>query len=129
MKKTFLLVDDDRDDQQLLAEAFQATHQEVELLAFSSAREALHYLGLRDNALPHLLILDYNMPDHNGAELLDMIAAQPALSGIPVVVWSTSDSGKYREICERKGARAYFRKPELFQELVALTLEIFPYAR
>lgn len=129
MKKTFLLVDDDRDDQQLLAEAFQATHQEVEIRAVSSAREALQYLELHHNTLPHLLIVDYNMPDHNGAELLDMIAAQPDLSRIPVVVWSTSDSGRYREICERKGARAYFRKPERFQDLVALTVEIFPHAR
>lgn len=129
MKKTFLLIDDDLDDQQLLAEAFQATHGEVELRAVSSAREALLYLGSSQEALPQLLIVDYNMPDHNGAELLDMIAAQPRLSRIPVVVWSTSDSARYREICEQKGAHAYFRKPELFQDLVALTVEMFQYAQ
>lgn len=115
------MADDDADDQQLLSEAVQLTDPSFSLHSVSSAREAMAYLDNLISSPPSLIILDYNMPDNNGAEVLDMLRSHAAFAGIPVLVWSTSDSSVYKRICEEKGARAYFQKPTSFRELLEIT--------
>ncbi len=120
MKKIFLLADDDLDDQQLLTEAMHMADPEVVLATSSSVKEAIHFLQQLRDELPRLLIVDYNMPDQNGEDLLDAVKKDPRWCGIPIVVWSTSDSSHYQAVCLRKGAKKYYRKPERFSELVEL---------
>lgn len=126
--RVILLADDDADDQQLLTEAVQLTDPGFSLFTVSSAREAMAYLDSHRSAPPSLIILDYNMPDNNGAEVLDMLRSLDALSEIPVLVWSTSDSSVYKRICEEKGARAYFQKPTSFRELLEITRHMIGFA-
>lgn len=129
VKTTFLLADDDADDQQLLAEALQRTNPHIILRAVSSVREALAYLKDHSSELPQLLIVDYNMPDYTGAEFLDILAAHPAYRNIPVVIWSTSDAEMFKSVCEQKGALQYFKKPEQFSDLLILSEALMQFAR
>ena len=124
MKKLFLLADDDLDDQQLLTEALHLADPEVVLATSSSVKEAIHFLQQQKDQLPRLLIVDFNMPDQNGADLLDAVRDNPRWNAIPVVVWSTSDSSHYQAICLHKGAKKYYRKPERFSELVELARKL-----
>jgi CheY-like chemotaxis protein len=129
VKTIFLLADDDADDQQLLAEALQRTNPQITLRAVSSVREALVYLKNNPNELPQLLIVDYNMPDHTGAEFLDILRQYPEYDAIPVVIWSTSDSEMFKSVCEQKGALQYFKKPEQFTDLLVLSRALLQFAR
>ena len=129
VKTIFLLADDDADDQQLLAEALQRTNPQIILRAVSSVRDALLYLKNHPQELPQLLIVDYNMPDHTGAEFLDILKEYPQYQTIPVVIWSTSDSEMFKSVCEQKGALQYFKKPEQFSDLLALSQSLIQYAR
>jgi CheY-like chemotaxis protein len=129
VKTIFLLADDDADDQQLLAEALQRTNPQIILRAVSSVRDALLYLKNHPQELPQLLIVDYNMPDHTGAEFLDILRDYPEYQTIPVVIWSTSDSEMFKSVCEQKGALQYFKKPEQFSDLLVLSQSLIQYAR
>ena len=129
VKTIFLLADDDADDQQLLTEALQRTNPQIILRAVSSVRDALLYLKNHPQELPQLLIVDYNMPDHTGAEFLDILREYPEYQTIPVVIWSTSDSEMFKSVCEQKGALQYFKKPEQFSDLLALSQSLIQYAR
>jgi CheY-like chemotaxis protein len=128
VKKIVLLADDDYDDQQLFAEALQMTDSEFLLHSVSSARDVLAYLNSQEVRQPSLVILDYNMPDQNAAEILALVRSNSLFSTIPVLVWSTSDASIYKKLCMEKGANAYFQKPNSFGELVDTTRQMLTYA-
>jgi signal transduction histidine kinase/AmiR/NasT family two-component response regulator len=67
--------------------------------------------------LPDLILLDLHLPDLNGDEVLSELKAEPATSGIPVVVLSADASrGVIRRLIA-KGALAYLTKPLELSEL------------
>ena len=64
-----------------------------------------------DDRLPCLLVLDYNMPELNGAEILLELKKDRRYDSIPKVIWSTSGSDTYKSICLALGAKDYIMKP------------------
>jgi DNA-binding response OmpR family regulator len=82
-------------------------------------KQVVEYLdGLSDDQLPCLIILDYNMPALNGAEILRGIRANSRYSAIPKIIWSTSPSDLYRKKCLEAGADDYVIKPSSVNELL-----------
>lgn len=124
-----LLAEDDIDDQELLADTFSEIDPAIQLLIFSSGRTILKHLEhLGDAALPALIILDYNIPEMNGAEILKQLEA-PRYKGIVKLVWSTSDSPLYRDTCLALGASAYFVKPSSMSGIQQLARNMLQMAR
>lgn len=124
--KIVLLADDDADDQDLFREAFSQATPSVEVLAVSFGRDVLAYLRTcADTRLPSLMVLDYNMPDMNGAQVLELLSENERSRLIPAVVWSTSNAFLYKEVCKKNGAKDYFQKPHQFDEMIALCRKIF----
>jgi len=127
--KLILLADDDHDDQALLKEAFHDAVPQVKVDAVSFGKDVLAYLQkCSDNDLPCLILLDYNMPDMNGAEVLERLCQYTRFKNIPIVVWSTSNAYLYKEVCKRNGAKEYFQKPHKYDELVMLCKQLFELA-
>ncbi|HLN23014.1 MAG TPA: response regulator [Patescibacteria group bacterium] len=60
---------------------------------------------------PDLVLLDLNMPQMNGREVLAALKADPALSTIPVVVLTTSDVERDVVASYQLGAVGYVTKP------------------
>ncbi len=60
---------------------------------------------------PDLIVLDLNLPRKDGRELLADLQADPELSGIPVVVLSTSNAESDLAYCSAHGVRCYHSKP------------------
>lgn len=116
--KFILYADDDADDQELLKEAFLQLETSAKIYTVSSGKETLDFLQTTErNELPCLIVLDYNMPDLNGAEVLNRICRDTRYSKIPKVIWSTSNSSYYKQLCKEKGADYYFTKPQNFKDI------------
>jgi len=82
----------------------------------SSGLEAIERLGL---APVDLMILDLNMPDMHGIEVLDFLRRHQAYSRIPVIVLTTRGDEASRADALAAGASLYLTKPFGPQELSA----------
>jgi DNA-binding response OmpR family regulator len=60
--------------------------------------------------LPHLIVLDVNLPRINGSEVLRQIRLEPGLAGIPVVMLTSSSSPIDRVTADGLGANLYLQK-------------------
>jgi CheY-like chemotaxis protein len=71
-------------------------------------------------AWPDIILLDINLPKHNGEFLLRRMYESPICSRIPVIVITSSASRQDREIASSLGARGYFQKLPDFDEFMRL---------
>ena len=79
----------------------------------------MEYLDtLSSDQLPCLLILDYNMPELNGADILKALKTRQRYDDIPKIIWSTSGTETYRIKCLELGANDYIIKPSRVSDLV-----------
>ncbi len=116
--KFILLGEDDIDDEELLKELFSSVDKAFELTFINNGRRLIEYLdSLPDTQLPCLLILDYNMPELNGADILENLNARARYADIPKIIWSTSGTETYRKKCLDLGAQDYILKPSRVSEL------------
>jgi two-component system, chemotaxis family, chemotaxis protein CheY len=83
---TVLVVDDDDEFRIVLGEILAA--EGCRVAHARNGAEALHVLG---SLTPDLLIVDLAMPVMSGVELLDRLARDERLAGIPVAVASSWD--------------------------------------
>lgn len=116
--KLILLADDDQEDLELLSEVLLQLEDCARLHTVPNGHMVIDYLSkTADEDLPSLIVLDYNMPNMNGAEVLDVLRNNPRFARIPKVVWSTSNNSHYMNECMQKGATAYLVKPATHKNL------------
>jgi signal transduction histidine kinase/ActR/RegA family two-component response regulator len=68
-------------------------------------------LSLSKAARPDVILLDLDLPDMNGKEVLERLRSDPATGDIPVIVVSADATAWRREQLARAGAAAYVVKP------------------
>ena len=118
--KFILFGEDDIDDEDLLREIIGGIDESFYLLFVNNGRKLLEILNeMPDNHLPCLIVLDYNMPELNGAEILREIKKISRYNPIPKVIWSTSSSETFRSTCIEAGANEYLIKPSTVNELIS----------
>jgi CheY-like chemotaxis protein len=123
-KHIILYADDDQDDQQLVIQAFEKYNHNVNIETASNGVEALKYLKNLSIYQQHpcLIILDINMPKMDGKETLMKIRQTDKLKDIPVVLFSTSASGKDKEFAHKWDAD-FISKPVTYTELISIADE------
>jgi CheY-like chemotaxis protein len=110
--KTVLLAEDDIDDQDFIKEAFQKIDNNLTVYTVLNGTKVLPFLNaLAEEQLPQLIVLDYNLPEQNGADVLEQLAQNSRYQAIPKIVWSTSNWAQYRNRCLELGATFYMVKP------------------
>jgi two-component system, OmpR family, response regulator len=106
-KPTILVIDDDMDLQKLIRTYF--TMEGFQLRAALKRDDIL--IALRQQPPPDLILLDVNLPDANGFEILARMRQHPALKTMPVVMLTAEST---REAVLRGltlGADGYVTKP------------------
>ncbi|MEO8583107.1 MAG: response regulator [Flavitalea sp.] len=116
-KKTFFIVDDDIDDQELFIEAVNEVDRNIECISASDCEEALALLKSGKMTLPDMIFLDLNMPRLNGKQCLAELKKQANLRDIPVIIYSTSSEKRDVEETTLLGAAHFLTKPNKFDEL------------
>ncbi|WP_254829370.1 response regulator [Haloglomus salinum] len=106
-----LMVEDNPGDARLAEEAFDALDRLVELTVVADGTAALDRLLSTDSVPPALVLLDLDLPDITGRNVLERLKSEPAVRHIPVVVFSSSDDpADIRETYDHH-ANAYMTKP------------------
>src|SRR5688572_19523686 len=80
----------------------------VDFAEAGSGLEAIERLALSP---ARLIILDLNMPDMHGLELLDFLRKHEAFRSTPVIVLTTRGDQESRSAALAAGATAYLTKP------------------
>ena len=117
-----LMAEDDLDDQLLAKEALEESRVLNDLV--NDGVELLEYLrgegqyAEQPAPRPSLILLDLNMPRKDGRETLVELKQDPELSGIPVVILTTSRLEEDMIKGYQLGAASYLKKPVTFQGLV-----------
>ncbi len=125
--RPILLADANLDDADLFRRAVRASGFENPFHAVHSAAAALNYLrGEGQYAdrtrfpLPHLLLLDPNLPGQSGWEVLRWVRERPELGALVVIMLGGDGSPADKEMARRFGANAYHPKPSTTEELERL---------
>lgn len=118
MMKYFLIVDDDPDDRDLVTEAMEDIEKECSCYRAADGKKAMDLLENKETGeLPHLILLDVNMPVMNGWQLLSWLKGMERYRHIPVVMYSTSKHEEDIRQASKLGAHCFFTKPASFTEL------------
>ena len=72
---------------------------------------------------PKLVLLDLNLPDMDGADVLKELQSNPETAAIPVVVLSANAIGSHIERLLAAGARNYLTKPCELEQFLAVVDE------
>lgn len=126
-----LLVEDD-DDHAELAMIHLKRNNRVELVDRAvNAAEAVAYLRKQppfDSApRPDLVLLDLNLPDQTGHEILADVKADVSLRSIPIVVFTTSVADTDRDLAYLNYANSYIEKPSGYDEYKQLVDDLTAY--
>ena len=122
---TILIAEDDLEDMELIMEAFASIKDNLHLLFFSDGRSALDWLmACPSERMPCLIILDYNMPEMNGGQVLKKLCGEKKFRSVPKVILSTATNRVFSEECLGFGADAYRVKPSTFGALVTIAREM-----
>jgi len=105
-KKTILIVDDMEANQKILAASLKKLYN-IEYA--SNGEEALKRLF--EDITPDLILLDIEMPDMNGFEVLEKLKNSPRTKNIPIIFVTGHDDIKKEEHGLLIGAVDYITKP------------------
>lgn len=108
-----LIVDDDEQVRGLLRRVLAAAGYSIEEL--SSAEDAL--ARIREDP-PDLVLLDLNLPDKSGHEVLEAVRSEPATRLLPVVMITGSASTAERLRAQSVGVTDFLTKPFSSEELL-----------
>lgn len=121
---TILLAEDNPADVYLISEALREHGVDCTVRDVSDGKEVLQLLSpeaaRNDDGTPDLIILDLNLPRHDGIEILQHLRDTPELTHVPVVVLTSSDSPRDRLTANQLGAACYLRKPSNLAEFLSL---------
>ena len=124
-----LLVEDTPGDTRLIKEAFHHLGKPVKLHHAWHGAEALEFLRRKspfgDAPRPDLILLDLDIPEMDGREVLAQINADPQLKSIPTVILAASADPADVLICYKLHANCYLEKPKNWEEFDYLATNIY----
>jgi two-component system, response regulator len=121
--KVILLVEDNKDDEVLTLRALKKNGIANEVVVARDGEEALEFLfgsgahnGRDTTVLPQLMLLDLNLPQMSGLDILRSIRTDERTKLLPVVVLTSSKEDEDIIDSYSLGANAYVRKPVDFAQ-------------
>lgn len=118
-----LLAEDNPADVYLIREALSEHGVDYKMRVVSDGRDLLRIITGEERSAEtknlELIILDLNLPRHDGIEILERLR-ETELAHVPVVVLTSSDSPRDRQLATRLGAARFLRKPSGLEQFMSL---------
>ncbi len=110
-----LLVEDNEGDILLTTEALEEGKFINKISVVTDGKLAIDFLtkqgAYKDVDMPHLILLDINLPKKNGHEVLQFIKTDESIKHLPVIMLTTSSSEKDIFESYKSYANCYITKP------------------
>lgn len=106
-KKDILIIDDD----EFILEILSATLQFSNGFNVSNSQTGLEGFASAKENPPHLILLDYMLPDISGLELITRFKSEEATCDIPIIILSGLDDPQFQRQAIQAGAAMFLTKP------------------
>lgn len=107
---TIVLVEDDPGHARLIEKNIRRAGVNNEITHFTNGTAGLDYL-LSNGSAPALVLLDLNLPDMSGTQILEKLKSNNGTKHIPVIVLTTTDDKTEVQKCYDLGCNVYITKP------------------
>ncbi len=114
---TIIMVEDDEGHARLIERNIRRAGVTNEILPFKNGTDAVRFLfgtdgsGSVNSGRALLILLDLNLPDMSGVDILKRAKENEHLKLTPVVVLTTTDDEREIKRCYDLGANVYITKP------------------
>jgi DNA-binding response OmpR family regulator len=114
---TIIMIEDDEGHARLIERNIRRSGVNNMILPFTSGTAAVRYLfggdgsGLDQTGKALLILLDLNLPDMSGIDILRRVKENKYLKSTPVVVLTTTDDSQEVKRCYELGCNVYVTKP------------------
>ena len=114
---TIVMIEDDEGHARLIEKNIRRAGVANEIVPFTNGTDALSYLmgddgtGLINKGRQLLVLLDLNLPDMTGIDILEKVKGNEHTRRPPVVVLTTTDDQREIQRCYDLGANVYITKP------------------
>ncbi len=114
---SIVMIEDDEGHARLIEKNIRRAGISNEIIPFTLGTEALSYVMKKSQA-GHpsddrriLILLDLNLPDMSGLDILAKVKADERSKRIPIIVLTTTDDKVEIQKCYELGCSAYVKKP------------------
>jgi CheY-like chemotaxis protein len=113
---TIVMIEDDEGHARLIEKNIRRAGVNNDIATFTTGADGLDYLLSRSEAQSAgmLLLLDLNLPDMSGIDILSRLKLEERTRRIPVVVLTTTDDREEITRCYDLGCNVYVTKPVAF---------------
>lgn len=123
-ERPIVIVEDNPRERELIASALTGYDLTRNVIVLGSGREALEYIARRGASpsradIPCLVILDLELKDMHGLDVLKAIRSDRDCGGVPVVIFSGSDSALDAAVARELRGDGFVVKPTDFHDLQA----------
>jgi CheY-like chemotaxis protein len=114
---SIVMIEDDEGHARLIEKNIRRAGVNNEIIPFTNGTDALAYLfgadgsGMASSGRQLLILLDLNLPDMGGVDILEKVKANAHTRRSPVVVLTTTDDSREIQRCYDLGANVYITKP------------------
>src|SRR5271163_4372073 len=114
---TIVMIEDDEGHARLIERNIRRSGINNEIVPFANGTAALNYLlgcdskGVERKGEALLILLDLNLPDMSGLDILRQVKESRHLKCVPVVVLTTTDDSQEIKRCYELGCNVYITKP------------------
>jgi DNA-binding NtrC family response regulator len=126
--KTIWIIDDDKDDHELIKDLFKELKLPHPLELFETAEQLLEKLD-KVKLAPFIIISDVNLPKMNGFDLREKMLRVPSnkYHSVPFIFWSTNASEAQIRHAYHLMAHGFFKKEASFEQWKLSLLKIIDY--
>ena len=114
---TIVMIEDDEGHARLIERNIRRSGVNNEIIPFTNGTDAMKHLfgsdgtGVQHRGRALLILLDLNLPDMTGIDILRQIKENKYLKTAPVVVLTTTDDSHEIKRCYDLGCNVYITKP------------------
>jgi CheY-like chemotaxis protein len=111
------MIEDDEGHARLIEKNIRRAGVGNEIIPFVNGTDALNYLlgddrsGVASAKRQQLILLDLNLPDMTGIDILQKLKGNKHTKRSPIVVLTTTDDSREIQRCYDLGANVYITKP------------------